>query len=101
MLAWERECHPSKAVRMFADNVDSRGDARSPSHFITMAAWPCCRSRSESYLIFMAAFWVCAYDLVSLSLWPGNLHPTAAHRAMVGNRLWLLLGHLLGVLQIG
>jgi hypothetical protein len=54
----------------------------------------------EADLIFVAAFWVCAYDLVSLSLWLRDLHPTTAHGAMVGDYLWPLLGHLLDVLQI-
>ncbi|MAK95145.1 MAG: hypothetical protein CL994_02210 [Euryarchaeota archaeon] len=62
--------------------------------------WPCFRVRSEADLVFMTAFWVCADDLVSLSLWPGNLHPASTHRAMVGDGLWLLLGYFLDVLQI-
>ena len=54
----------------------------------------------EADLVFVAALWVCAYDLVSLSLWPRDLHPTTAHGAMMGDCLWLLLCHFLDVLEI-
>ena len=48
----------------------------------------------------MTTFRICANDLVSLSSRPWNLHPYAAHGAVVGNCLGLLLLYLLYVLEI-
>ena len=62
--------------------------------------WPCIRTHSEADLIFVATFWMRANDLVSLPLWPRDLHPASAHRAMVSDYLWLLLGRFLDVLQV-
>jgi hypothetical protein len=56
---------------------------------------------SEAYLVFMAAFRIGAHDLVSLSGRTWDLHPDAAHGAVVGNCLGLLLLlYLLYVLEI-
>jgi len=55
---------------------------------------------SEAYLVFMAAFRIGAHDLVSLSSRSWDLHPYATHGAVVGDCLWLLLLHLLYVLEI-
>ena len=56
---------------------------------------------SEAHLVFMAAFRIGAHDLVSLSSRSWDLHPDAAHGAVVGNCLGLLLLlYLLYVLEI-
>ena len=48
---------------------------------------------SEPYVVFVAAFWMSANYLVSLSIWSRNLHPTSTHCAMVnqGFRLFVYL----------
>ena len=53
---------------------------------------------SEAYLVFMTAFRIGAYDLVSLSSRSWDLHPYTAHGAVMGDCLWLLLLYLLYVL---
>lgn len=56
---------------------------------------------SEAHLVFMTAFRIGAHDLVSLSSRSWDLHPDAAHGAVVGNCLGLLLLlYLLYVLEI-
>jgi hypothetical protein len=82
MLAWEGQRQSTKAISVLSDDVDSRWYTRGPSHFFTADGPPNC-TQSEADLVFVAAFRVCANDLVSLSLWSGYLHPAAAHSAVV------------------